>query len=413
MENGENESELFPADRNWDDTAAYSGLTLLHSGALADTWRVRKAGKYFLAKAVHGKDSASRHFLKREYEIAAGLDHPNIASVFTFDDIEGPGSCIVMEYVDGQTLSDFLKTDPPLRTRKKIAGELISAVGYLHRKGIIHNDLKPENILISSRDSNLKLIDFGLSDDDTHLLRQALGCTPSFASPELLAGRRTDARSDIYSLGCILKLIFPQRYSAIIAKCCRTEPSRRYASAEDVLSAMRRSDACRWILPCLLALAAVAAAVLLLLGRKTDITEISVPAETVLDTVVVRQEPADTLYDTVCRDADRALDSLFRMYSDIISKDVHSSGGLYDAGSFCLELEYVRDQSLKRLATDTQRADFNAVCDLRLRTMHDSLKAIVRTLPDKDCGLTPEEIWDAGEARLNYQKQLRRRLFGE
>ena len=431
MEKGETESELFPSHIEWDDAASYSGLTPLHSGSLSDTWRVRKAGKYFLAKTPHSKDSASIHRLRREFEIASGIDHPNIASVFTYETIEGIGNCILMEYVDGITLNEFLDTGAPLRIRKKIAAELLSAVRYLHRKGIIHNDLKPENILVSSRDANLKLIDFGLSDDDTHLLSETLGCTPAYAAPELLATGRSDARSDIYSIGLILKQIFPKRYAAIAAKCCRKDPGRRYEDTDSVIAAMRRSDALRHILPAALGLAAIVAALMFRPGHSPAGKTASAQAGTPQDTSLIQpaagvsdgadiasslpstHDTPDALYETVRSDADHAMDSLFRMYSDKISRDADVSAGWSDISCWCLEFKYVRECGLERLDSEKQRIDFNAHCELRQSSMYDDLVDINYTLPDVDSALTPDEINNAATERLKDQEQLRRRLFGD
>lgn len=97
--------------------------------------------------------------------------------------------------------------NPTLRERDKVFSQILEAVGYLHKKGITHNDIKPDNILITNNGNNLKLIDFGMSDDDTHFLLKTPGFTAAYAAPELLAQRKTDARSDIYSIGAIMTVL--------------------------------------------------------------------------------------------------------------------------------------------------------------------------------------------------------------
>ena len=88
----------------------------------------------------------------------------------------------------------------------------------------------------------MRLIDFGLADDDAHYLARTLGCTPAYASPELLMQEENiDARSDIYSLGMIMHDIFGNRYLRIAGRCLCAQRGRRYANAEELLGAFRRS----------------------------------------------------------------------------------------------------------------------------------------------------------------------------
>ena len=132
---------------------------------------------------------------------------------------------LVEEYVDGRSLSEYLAEKPSLEARRRVFLQLLAVVGYLHGKGVIHNDLSPANILITRSDNDVKLIDLGYSDDDTHYLLKSLGGTREYASPELIAGGRVDARSDIWTLGRLMKDIFPRRYRRIAGKCTREDAS--------------------------------------------------------------------------------------------------------------------------------------------------------------------------------------------
>lgn len=228
MNNSESDSFLFPHSQMEAPSQEYTDGLLLHKGTYADTWRFRRNGNFLLLKIAH-EEQWCQDLLRREYELSVGLSHPNIASTYAFDSIPQLGVALIMEYVDGATLAQLLSQNPTKSERMKWWDELLSVVEYLHRKGIVHRDLKLENILISASGGYLKLIDFGLSDDDAHYMLSHLGGTPEYAAPELV--ERTDivdVRSDIYSLGVILSKMFPAQYRSIIKRCTQPHPNDRY-----------------------------------------------------------------------------------------------------------------------------------------------------------------------------------------
>lgn len=237
-------SEIFnPMGEELNSSAGYSMPEVFAITSLAVLYRVRKAGKYFIIKTPKEKDGRSIAMLKREYELSIGRQHPNVVNVFTFEEstVVGPG--IVMEYVDGRTLTAFLAENPSQTMRRRVFEQLLQAVAYIHRSGIVHNDIKPENILITRADNDVRLIDFGLADDDAHYLARTLGCTPLYASPELLMQEKgIDARSDIYSLGVIMREIFGNRHLRIAGRCLCAQKEKRYANAEELLEAFRHRN---------------------------------------------------------------------------------------------------------------------------------------------------------------------------
>ena len=229
------------------DDGRYSVVSTLKEGRL---YIAEKAGRRVVLKTAAG--AKGLEMLKREYELSIRLQHPFIASAIAWEEDSPVGPAIVMEYIRGRSLTAYLKERPPLKARQRVFGQLLEAVGAIHRQSIIHNDIKPDNILITEADDDVKLIDFGYADGDSNFLEKGLGGTRSYASPELLAHRETDARSDIYSIGCLMLGIFPDRYRAIAGKCRRTSPGRRFANIDELKKAWghrNRPLLALWILP--------------------------------------------------------------------------------------------------------------------------------------------------------------------
>ena len=163
------------------------------------------------------RDPMFQERFRREAQSAAGLNHPNIVAIYdTGEDLIGEGAnqvsipYIVMEYVDGVTLRHMLNNGPrilPERALEVIAG-LLAALDYAHRHGIVHRDIKPANIMINAH-GDAKVMDFGIaramSDAATSVTAtSAVMGTAQYLSPEQARGESVDARSDIYSTGCVL-----------------------------------------------------------------------------------------------------------------------------------------------------------------------------------------------------------------
>ena len=154
-------------------------------------------------------DIAGFERFHREEEIGARLNHPCILKVVKVD---GPKSrpYLVMEFLDGRTLSDILAKRKPLSEGEaaSYASRICDALEYLHANGIAHRDLKPQNIMVCS-DGSLRLFDFGIARVETARRLTFVGLTPTmgtpdYISPEQVKGKRGDHRSDIYSLGALL-----------------------------------------------------------------------------------------------------------------------------------------------------------------------------------------------------------------
>ena len=325
-----NDSQLIPEFQPIAGNSIYSDTVLLSENSVTRLYRVSRDGKYFIIKTSKDNTGRLNALVRREYEISIGLDCPYIVNVFTYEQntVVGPG--IIMEYVDGRTLSEFLKENSPIQQRRRVFGQLLEAVAYLHRKSIIHNDLKPENILITHSDNTVKLIDFGLSDDDAHYLSKTLGCTPEYASPELLAhSAPLDARSDIYSLGLLMRDIFGGKYRYISGKALRKDAAKRYTNVEQMQKAFKRTHS----------IPLVAAAVLLFLA-------------TLIPYFFIPQQPdnrADELKE-LSEDMDEALKAATDRYLKRIDEIRFFEFGGIEYGGLWQEYRSIRDATL--LKTD-------------------------------------------------------------
>ena len=209
-------------------------------------YKAQRYGKWFVLKGLkpeHRHEEIYRNLLTKEFELGIRMDHPNIARVLSKESDPVAGPCIVMEYVDGCTLKEFLAQKPSHKVRMKIATELLSAMSYYHSLQIIHRDLKPDNILITRNGHNVKIIDFGLADTDWHgILKQPAGSN-KYAAPEQVAGGvPLDCRADLYAFGVILRQIFPHRYGGIARKCTQPDREKRFNNAEEILQQLQRSQ---------------------------------------------------------------------------------------------------------------------------------------------------------------------------
>ena len=153
-------------------------------------------------------DPAGFDRFRREEEIGLKLNHPYILKMVPVEKKSRP--YIVMEYLEGQTLSELLRSVHPLPEpdAAQIAGRICTALSYLHQNGVVHRDLKPANIMLCN-DGTIRIMDFGIARAENSRRLTFVGFTPTMGTPDYMApeqvrGSRGDQRTDIYSLGAIL-----------------------------------------------------------------------------------------------------------------------------------------------------------------------------------------------------------------
>jgi serine/threonine-protein kinase len=190
----------------------YEMETPLGKGGMAHVYRGtdRVLDRTVAIKVLAGKYAEDDRFVarfRREAQAAAGLSHPNIVSVYDTGGEDGK-HYIVMEYVEGETLADMLRREGRLDPDRAatIAAEVATALQAAHERGLVHRDVKPGNVMLD-RDGRVKVVDFGIARaaaDDTLTQTGLVLGTASYLSPEQAQGLTVDARSDVYSLGCVL-----------------------------------------------------------------------------------------------------------------------------------------------------------------------------------------------------------------
>ncbi|HEY7144734.1 MAG TPA: Stk1 family PASTA domain-containing Ser/Thr kinase [Streptosporangiaceae bacterium] len=257
-------------------------------GGMAEVFRARdiRLDRIVAVKTLRddlARDQTFQARFRREAQSAASLNHPSIVAVYdTGEDMMGPTPVpyIVMEYVDGRTLRDLLRDDRRLLPERalEITDGVLRALDYSHRNGIVHRDIKPGNVMLT-RNGEVKVMDFGIaravSDTQATMTQtaQVIG-TAQYLSPEQARGERVDARSDLYSTGCLLYELLtgrppftgdspvaiayqhvrenpvppsqvdpeiPRWADAIVLKAMAKDPGHRYQSAGDMRNDIQRA----------------------------------------------------------------------------------------------------------------------------------------------------------------------------
>lgn len=258
----------------------YRLVDFVGSGGMGEVYRAvhSKIGRVVAIKVLSLSaltDGTNERFIN-EARLHARLYHPRIATLFDFIEADGR-QCIVMEYVDGRTLDELIRSAGSLSFTEslRIFEAVVEAVGYVHTHSIVHRDIKPNNIKVAPN-GEIKLLDFGIAKGDSSPNLTQVGNvvgTLKYLSPEQLGQGISDARSDVWALGILLyemitgqvpfdvdtvagllgklnsgkyapastvNFMVPKDLDAVVSRCLQKNPSNRYQSAEELLKDVRR-----------------------------------------------------------------------------------------------------------------------------------------------------------------------------
>ena len=328
-----------------DNQSRFDAIEQMESqGATCDTFRVKLYGKlHFLKrlKAEYAGDIRYQEALRKEFETGYRLEHPNLVRYLSLDK-DG----ILMEYVDGETLSQRLTKNPDyFKHRKnsdKLIRQLLSALQYLHNHQVLHLDLKPDNILLTHINDDVKLIDLGFCYTDTFADTQ--GRTNAFAAPEQKAGGAVDVRTDLYAFGKILELLPDHSlYNRVIARCTAENPSDRYQSIDEILYDINHRRRYFRYVAAFVAIGAVLSIGIALLTHR----EAAAP--------VIQETPADSIVQMVNQNqGDRSLDS---------ARQNHEPVPLIPPQSPKKDTEALFKEDVSRMIDQAYRSTIATFCD--------------------------------------------------
>lgn len=221
-------SFIKPVD-NFLNQNLFTQISEIRNEGFNSLFRAKRYGKWWLIKALKKElqdDIMYQSFLQKEYDILVNLHHPYIVQVHSFEYINGIGKAIVMEWIEGISLSEWLTKTHSKGERRNIIRRIIDALKYIESVHTQHRDIKPSNIMVTNNGEHIKLIDFGLGDTDSYaILKQAVGSS-GYMAP--------DGPSDIYSFGKLLETLNTGFFTKFVIKRCCVDKDKRFNSFTSV-----------------------------------------------------------------------------------------------------------------------------------------------------------------------------------
>ena len=223
---------------------ADSAEVLLGSGGTADCYKRIIGNRAYCIKRPKATWRQSEDYMnlfRKEFELGIELEHPNIVRYFDYGEDE-KGPFIKMDYVDGESLDEFVATHPDFlknnTNRQRLLNELLDALAYLHGKRMLHLDLKPSNILITNNGHHVKLVDLGFAWTDGYL--HDAGFSRDYCAPEQLANKveQISPATDIYALGKIMQR-FHLAKDMVVKRCLKENLQERFQSIDALKKVLR------------------------------------------------------------------------------------------------------------------------------------------------------------------------------
>ena len=313
----ESSSSVFIASGNISNK--WSEITCLQVRSRNVLYSGIRHGRKFLIKAVRDGFTNTKLQQEKEFRLGILLNHPHIMSTYSLEEVEDMGLCIVSEWIEGVTLGEWLKNKQNINERRRVFMQILDALEYIHSLQLVHNDIKLDNIMVTTNGTNVKLIDFGLSNTDDTVLTES-----------------NDVRKDIVGVGKIMKRMFASRYPITTRNCLKGE-YENIASVRKTF--LRRNVVAQWLYALLLISAILLSAGLIneRVQEKMKQQEIMELVRTTVDKDILR------IYDVInatntYMDAARALssintistrDSLVNLYSDDPTSAIYT-GSVWD-----------------------------------------------------------------------------------
>jgi eukaryotic-like serine/threonine-protein kinase len=236
----------------------YHVTTLIGTGGMGEVYQATdtRLGRSVALKVLHDAFNTNPDRLRRfeqEARATAALNHPNILAVFDVGSHDG-APYYISELLEGETLRDVLRRGrPPVAEGLGYAIQIANGLAAAHDRGIVHRDLKPENVFVT-RDGRIKVLDFGVAKlvEPTPVrgtaavtMHGTLVGTVGYMAPEQLRGEAVDRRTDIFSLGAVLReMIAPDAAGAlaIARRCVEPAPSARFGSCRELIAALSEEE---------------------------------------------------------------------------------------------------------------------------------------------------------------------------